>query len=98
MQVRGPVIGLLDSEGEFAAYRYENGQKTELVRGWQKTIKYEIHRDYIGLLDSDGIVDVYSALESKKLISNWRNTVQSLFAYDYIRHAIRGKTFQLAIT
>jgi len=84
MTTRGPVLALLDSGREFAALRYENGKLTTLVSKWMDTTEFVIHRAYIGLLDSNGIAEAYSTFDGKKLIANWKDTVQHLFAPDFI--------------
>lgn len=84
VEMRGPVIALLDTEKEFAAYRLESEKLVPIVAAWQKTVQYKLEREYVGLLDSDRIAEAYSIETKKKIITNWKNTVTAIFEPKYI--------------
>lgn len=84
IEVRGPVIALLDSGKEFAAYKLESDKLVPIVVNWQKTVQFAVQREYIGLLDSDRIAEVYSIEQKKQIVGDWKNAVTALFEPKYI--------------
>lgn len=83
MQIRGDVIALKDSLGETVVFAYRNGVKTTLVENWTKTVEVALFRDYVGLVDSEGISELWSTKEKKKLVGEWKHTVQHVFKPDF---------------
>lgn len=83
MQIRGDVIALKDSLGETRVLAYRGGVATTLVENWTKTVEVALFRDYIGLIDSEGISELWSTKEKKKLVGEWKNTVQHVFKPDF---------------
>lgn len=84
VKIFGAFVVLVDADGEALVFEYKNGQKRVIVEKWYDVVEFEINNNYVTLLDSARILDMYRISDGKRLVHNWKNVVSAQYRNDFV--------------
>lgn len=77
----GDVIVLVDTNGILGAYGADG---RTIVNNYLKTKQVWLRQNFVAILDTDGVFDVYNTTSGARVIANWKDTIRVDLSYDRI--------------